>query len=259
MSTLALPKSSKPTIVIAIAMFCVAFVAVALHPGRSPWLAIAAFGLSGFLADMFTAFAHFGFDYVFPDEMPILGPIAREFREHHDSPTLDPKDYVVNLSKGAYASLPASILVFGLTFCLPSGPGAFFALATLLSMSAWGFFFHQIHSYSHMGSILPPEEFNARVAQIARLPTPAEQIREFGRLFETVPINPVIRLLQRARIILNPEVHNLHHIAFGTDFSSVNGWADPVVNVVLRPIARRLKAKAQAEQRAERQRHELHA
>ena len=47
------------------------------------------FSGSGFLGDLFTGFAHFGFDYVFPDKMPILGPVAKEFRQHHDRPTLD--------------------------------------------------------------------------------------------------------------------------------------------------------------------------
>jgi len=178
--------------------------------------------------------------------MPILGPIAREFREHHDCPTLDPKDYVVNLTKGAYCSLPVALLVYALCLTLPADGISFFIEATLLGMSFWAFFFHQIHSYAHMGSRLSPDEFNARVAQISRLPTKAVQIREFGKLFETVPIPPVIRFLQRYRIILNPEVHNLHHISFETDFSSVNGWADPVINVVLRPIARRMKAKLEA-------------
>lgn len=245
MAPLALPKSSKSAIVASIAVFAAALWSVSVHGGRSPWLAIAAFLLSGFLADMFTAFAHFGFDYVFPEDMPILGPVAREFREHHQAPTLDPKDYVVNLSKGAYCCLPVSAIVLGLGGLLAPTATSFFGLAVLLGMAFWAFFFHQIHSYAHMGSCLAPAEFNARVAQISRLPSKAARIQEFGKLFETVPIPPVIRFLQRYRIILNPEVHNLHHISFETDFSSVNGWADPVINFALRRIARRIKAKAQ--------------
>jgi hypothetical protein len=113
-------------------------------------------------------------------------------------------------------------------------------------MSFWAFFFHQIHSYAHMGSALPPEEFNRRVAQIRQLPSEVQQMREFERLFETVPIHPFVRFLQKRRIILNPSVHNLHHVSFESDFSSVNGWADPVTNLLLRPIARRMKVRPQA-------------
>jgi hypothetical protein len=246
MAPLALPKSSKSAIVGSLVVFAIAAWGVATHGGARLDLAVLAFLLSGFLADLFTAFAHFGFDYVFPEQMPILGPVAREFREHHQRPTLDPKDYVVNLSKGAYCSLPVAIVAFVLSRSFPAGGASFFIAATFLGMSLWAFFFHQIHSYAHMGACLSPDQFNARVAEISRLPTKAAQIQAFGRLFEKVPIPPVIRVLQRLRIILNPEVHNLHHVAFETDFSSVNGWADPLVNIILRPIARRLKAKAAA-------------
>jgi Lipid desaturase domain len=245
MATLALPKSSKPTIVASMVLFVLALASVSSHGGRNVWLAIAAFLISGFLADLFTALAHFGFDYVFPEDMPILGPVAREFREHHQRPTLDPKDYVVNLSKGAYCCLPVTLIVLALGAVLPPTGLSFFILALLLGMGFWAFFFHQIHSYAHMGACLAPEEFNARVLLISGLPTKAAQIEEFGKLFEKVPIPPVIRFLQRYRIILNPEVHNLHHVFFETDFSSVNGWADPVVNFALRRIARRMKQKAE--------------
>jgi hypothetical protein len=122
---------------------------------------------------------------------------------------------------------------------------SFLIVATLLGLSLWALFFHQIHSYAHMGSCLSPDEFKLRVTQISQLPTQAAQIQEFERLFETVPIPPVIRFLQRCRLILNPRKHNLHHISFETDFSSVNGWSDPFANLMLRPIARRLKARSQ--------------
>jgi hypothetical protein len=240
---LALPQSSKPTVVLSVLTFAVALVWVGASPGRSVVLAIVALAVSGFIADLFTAFAHFGFDYVFPEGMPILGPVAKEFREHHEWPTLDPKDYLVNLSKGAYCSLPVTIVVLGLGYALPANSVSFFILATLLGASFWGFFFHQIHSYAHMGSHLSPNEFKSRVAQISQLSSKAQQIREFRELFDEVPIPPAIRLLQKYRIILNPEVHNVHHVAFETDFSSVNGWADPIANLILRPIARRLKEK----------------
>jgi Lipid desaturase domain len=245
MSTLELPKSSKIVIVISIIAFAIACYCVALHGGRNPWLVLVAFFVSGFVGDLFTGFAHFGFDYVFPENMPILGPVAKEFREHHDCPTLDPKDYVVNFTKGGYPSLPLSLAAAICAATLPGDRTSFLIAATLLGLSLWALFFHQIHSYAHMGSCLSPDEFKARVTQISRLPTQAAQIQEFERLFETVPIPPAIRFLQRCRLILNPRKHNLHHISFETDFSSVNGWSDPFANLLLRPIARRLKARSQ--------------
>jgi hypothetical protein len=66
-SPLALPKSSKTAIVLAVAAFVCALYAVGFHEARDPWLALGAIVISGFFADFFTAIAHFGFDYVFPD------------------------------------------------------------------------------------------------------------------------------------------------------------------------------------------------
>jgi hypothetical protein len=243
MATLALPKTSKLTVVGALIAFGFALRSVQTQDAASLWLALLAFAVSGFLADLFTAFAHFGFDYIWPDHIPILGPVAKEFREHHDCPTLDPADYVENLSKGAYCSLPLSLLVLVLSESGAYGPIGFFALAILLGMSIWAFFFHQIHSYAHMGRCLDPEDFKHRVREISGLTNRQEQISEFEKLFVSVPIPHAIRLLQRFQLILDPKKHNFHHICFETDFSSVNGWSDPLANLVLRPFARRMKSR----------------
>jgi hypothetical protein len=244
--TIELPKSSKPIVLFAVAALTAAAYSVAGHRSADIRLVLLAVLVSGYLADLFTGMMHFGFDYVFPDEMPILGPIAVEFRQHHTRPTLDPSNYVVNLTKGAYGSIPLALLICFLARDPQGGEISFFVIATLFGMSLWGFFFHQIHSYAHMGSLLAPEIFSARVAQIAHLPHKQEQIREFDRLFKDVPIPPVIRFLQDQRILLNPGVHNLHHLSFETDFSSVNGWSDPLMNWIYAPIARRIKAKQRA-------------
>jgi hypothetical protein len=242
MSTLELPRSSRVFVAITAAVAAVAAVQVAQHQDRSVLLFVVAFFVSGFLADAFTGLAHFCFDYVFPYWVPIFGPIAKEFREHHEYPTLDPSNYAENLTKGSYASLPVSLIVLYLSFRHPSGSIWFLATATLSGISIWAFFFHQIHSYAHMGSILPPEELHACIARIRLLPSTDEQVREFASLFEAVPIPLPIRVLQRCRIILNPATHNLHHVLFESDFSSVNGWSDPLLNFVLAPVARRKKA-----------------
>jgi hypothetical protein len=245
MSTLELPKSSKILVAISVMLIVIAAGRIVDHQSANLLLLVPALFLSGFLADAFTALAHFGFDYVFPEKMPILGPIAREFREHHEYPTLDPSNYVENLTKGSYCSSVLSLLVFYLADAFPSGELWFLIIATFFGMSIWAFFFHQIHSYAHMGSILPPEELHACIARIRLLPSSAQQVEEFSKLFGAVPIPPMIRILQRHRIILNPKAHNLHHVLFESDFSSVNGWSDPVLNPVLGPIARRKKAAAQ--------------
>lgn len=205
-------------------------------------LFLVAFVVSAFLADLFTGVSHFCFDYVFPEETPLFGPIAREFRNHHDRPTLDPKNYVVNLTKGAYCSAPLSALAI---WAAVSSSGSFgdFLAAVLLGMSFWGFFFHQIHSYSHMGACLSADDYLLDIQRISAMREAEEQKAEFKKLFDEAPIPAPIRFLQRSRIILNPETHNLHHIRFESDFSSVNGWSDPVLNWFLGPIARRMKQR----------------
>jgi hypothetical protein len=242
---IALPAASKTAIFFAITLLIIDLYLVGSHEGMDLSLALGAFLLSGIAADFFTALAHFGFDYVFPAHLPILGPVAKEFREHHDCPTLDPEDYVVNFSKGAYCSLPLTLAVLILANTFDQNWFSFTILATLLGMGFWGFFFHQIHSYAHMGSTLPPKEFNRRALELAKLPNAADQVRGFDELFQTVDIHPLIRLLQRCRLLLNPGVHNLHHIGFESHFSSVNGWSDPLANLILRPLSRRMKAKMQ--------------
>ena len=62
MSTLELPKSSKTVVVVSIVAFSIACACVASHGGRNPWLVLVAFLVSGFVGDLFTGFAHFGFD-----------------------------------------------------------------------------------------------------------------------------------------------------------------------------------------------------
>ncbi|MEY9750140.1 hypothetical protein ABIF65_009514 [Bradyrhizobium japonicum] len=249
-STLELPKEFKALVVLAGGAVVLAAILTVCRADAGIGYVIPAFFISGFLADAFTGLAHFCFDYVFPESIPIFGPIAREFREHHEYPTLDPSNYIENLTKGAYASLPTTALTVWAAYELPVGAVSFVVVATLLGMSLWALLFHQIHSYAHMGSILPPEELHARVVEIRRLESHSEKVREFAKLFEAVPIPPVVRFLQRYRLILNPSTHNLHHVLFESDFSSVNGWSDPVLNFVLRPIARRRKAAMEMETRA---------
>lgn len=243
MATLELPQASRPIIVLGILLLVWALVVLLRSDHLTILTAIALFFLSGFFADMLTAFFHFGFDYVFPYKMPVLGPIAREFREHHEAPTLDPSSYVVNLTKGAYASIPLALLGICVASFTADTFAMFLVTGTIIGMSVWALFFHQIHAYAHMGSSLAPEEFNARAAEIATLEDRTAQIRQFNELFDTVPIPRVIRLLQRCRVLLNPAIHNLHHIRFESDFSSVNGWSDPVTNPLFEVIARFYKAR----------------
>jgi hypothetical protein len=246
MAVLALPRRSAPVVLLAsgLSLGLAAWFAFEVRPAWWMWPLI--FVLSGFLADALTGLAHFGFDYVFPWDMPILGPISREFNEHHEAPALDPGNIVDNLTKGAYASLLASAIALSLAPVLPGSPAGDVAFGVAVALSGWTLLFHQMHSYAHMGSVLPSEVFRARVADIAQMPDLGARKRALRALFREVPIPPGLRFLQTVGLTLNPERHNLHHIDFESDFSSVNGWSDPVLNPVLGPLARWCKARRAA-------------
>jgi len=242
MPVLTLPKSSKTVVLVCITVQILALYAVARHPQRSLALSLIAFFAGGFLTDLISGLAHFGFDYIWPAHIPILGPIAVEFRQHHEDPTLDPSALLTNFTKGAYGALPFALISWLATEVSGATATSFLLVASSFAISLWMLGFHQIHAYAHMGSHLPPEVFNRAVAEISQLPT-RQQKTEFAKLFQSVGIPRVVRWLQRCHLFLRPEVHWQHHLSFESDFSSVNGWSDPVMNILYRPIARRKKAE----------------
>jgi len=246
MKVLALPRSSKALIVVCVAVQAFALFAIVDCYHHSLWLWVVtlfvAFFIGGFITDLLSGLFHFGFDYVWPPNFPIMGPIAVEFQQHHKTPTLDPSAILINMSKGAYAALPLSIITCIVATRSKDTATTFLVVASLMATSLWMLGFHQIHAYAHMGSHLSPEDFNRAVAEISRLPV-QQQKKEFAKLFENVGIPRFIRYLQRCRLFLRPEVHWQHHQSFESDFSSVNGWSDPLMNYIYGPVARRKKAK----------------
>jgi hypothetical protein len=242
MNVFALPYRSPATVFSVVALQAVALQFVVRHEHRSLWLAVVAFFIAGFVTDLISGLAHFGFDYVWPSWMPVLGPVADEFKQHHEDPTLDPSALMTNFTKAGYGALPFAVAAV-LVSARSSGTALSFLIeATVLATSIWMLGFHQIHSYAHMGETLSSADFNRAVAEINRLPSRRQQKAEFAKLFESLGIPPVVRFLQRWGLFLRPEVHWRHHASYESDFSSVNGWSDPVTNWIYGPIARRRKA-----------------
>ncbi len=243
MEVLTLPKSSRVVVATCFVAQAFALYAVASHNQRGLWLSVVAFFAGGFITDLISGLFHFGFDYVWPPRTPIMGPISIEFQEHHTTPILDPSALVPNLTRGSYGALPFALAALAVAAKSADTSAGFLAAATVMSASIWMLGFHQIHSYTHMGSSMSAEEFNRAVAEISRLDSRRRQEEEFVKLFDRVGIPPFVRFLQRSRIFLRPELHWRHHIYYETDFSSVNGWSDPLMNLLYKPIARRKKAK----------------
>lgn len=243
MSVPALPGRSVPVIAAALIGILGTGADLLIRGEITPLGFVAALVISGLLADAITALAHFSFDYIFPYDFPIFGPIARGFNEHHEEPSLDPKDKVENFTLGAYGS--CAISAVSLVFILFSDHGPLSSLFLLLLwfLAIWGLLFHHLHSYAHMGSLMDPRIFNAEILRISRLDCKRDRKAALRELFDSIPIPRVIRILQRLRLTLEPGRHNLHHIHFESDFSSVNGWSDPLLNPILGPAARYFKAK----------------
>jgi hypothetical protein len=240
MSVLKLSHESRVTVFLCLlAQICALIYLIKLNT-YSISLVVIAFFLSGFITDLVTGLAHFSFDYIWPDNFPIFGPISVEFRAHHERPTLDPSAVLTNLTMGAYVALPFAIITIGSAVVLPKTAVSFLIVATLMGISLWMLGFHQIHSYAHMGSNLSPDEFNQAVVKISQLPD-EKQHPEFAKLFQTVGIPPLVRFLQRSRLFLRPEIHWKHHIKFESDFSSLNGWSDPLMNWIYQPISQKKK------------------
>lgn len=243
MSVPTLPSRSISAIVAALTGISVTALDLLIRGDMTLLGLIAALALSGLLADAITALAHFSFDYIFPYNFPIFGPIAQGFNEHHEEPSLDPKDRIQNFTLGAYGSCAISCVSLGFILFSDHGPLSSFVLTLLLLLAIWGLLFHHLHSYAHMGSILDPQLFTREIERISRIEGKKARKAALRQLFDTVPIPRFIRILQRLRLTLEPGRHNLHHIHFESDFSSVNGWSDPLLNPILGPAARYFKAK----------------
>jgi Lipid desaturase domain len=243
MSIVSLPNESKGIVVTCFVLQIVALDVLLRVPFGSHWLFLpASFLIAGFLTDLISGFAHFSFDYLWSPKVPVFGPISVDFRRHHEDPTLDPSAKLTNFTKGAYGAAPLAIAAILAASASGGSVAAFLVDTTLFLMSVWMLGFHQIHSYAHMGSLLLPQEFNSAVATIASLPSAREQRREFAKLFRSLGVPPLVRILQRCRLFLRPEIHWQHHKSFETDFSSVNGWSDPLMNGIYRRWTLRRKA-----------------
>lgn len=237
-----IPRSSYFVIAICLAIQARIIYLTFYHPGFSILITAMALILATYVADLITSIFHFGFDYVWPDEFPVMGPLSVEFREHHEAPELDPSELKTNFTKGSYMGILFGVFAWLVGELSYAGGVHYFLLSTLTGISIWGIFFHQVHSYSHMGKAISPEEFNAVVERISKLPA-SERKKSFAILFERAGIPRHIRFLQRIGLILRPEVHWQHHHSFESHFSSLNGLSDPLTNIFFGPLARAKKKR----------------
>lgn len=162
-----------------------------------PWIAVAViFGLLA--ADFISGFVHWLGDTWGSIDMPVLGKaFIRPFREHHVDPkAITRHDFFETNGNNCFVSLPVvALTAFG---PLPAGSAGTFTATFLVAMVIWVFLTNQIHKWSHMDA--PP-------AWIAAM--------------------------QRMRLILPPDHHQIHHTApYHRYYCITNGWMNPVLEKI---------------------------
>ncbi|MCG6168991.1 fatty acid desaturase family protein [Leptospira sp. FAT2] len=159
------------------------------------WAVPAVIFLSWLGADFVSGLVHFLGDSIGSENTPVLGPaFIFPFRDHH----VDPKgitrhDFIETNGNNCLVSLP--ILVYYVFFWESAGVfSSLFALFWFFLL--WGIFAtNQIHKWAHQDSPLP-----------------------------------VIKILQKYKLILGPEHHKVHHTApHDTYFCITTGWLNPIL------------------------------
>ncbi len=152
--------------------------------------------LTGFLlADFISGFFHWFFDTWFSPETPYIGrAFVRTFREHHVDPTAITRHDFVETNG---SNILAGGVLVGVGHFFAEAEGAFAAVSLLFA----GLFMSitsQVHKWAHA---------------------------------ERVP--KLVRLLQRARLILTKQAHARHHMApFDRAYCITSGWLNATLHYV---------------------------
>src|ERR1700682_3105646 len=160
--------------VYAAAMFWLAL-RLAPRTAANPWLALSAFMLGFVAADFISGFVHWAADTWGTPEWPIIGKaLIRPFREHHvDQKEITRHDFVETNGNNCFISIaPAA----GAALLPVHGAGWFFLSVMTFALCFAIFGTNQFHKWSHLDE--PPQ---------------------------------MVRLLQRANLVLPPEHHAVHH------------------------------------------------
>ena len=155
---------------------------------EKPFLAISALMLGFVAADFLSGFVHWAADTWGTAEWPIIGKaLIRPFREHHvDQKEITRHDFVETNGNNCFISLPSATCAA----LLPDGTVWFFLATMTFSLCLAIFGTNQFHKWAHTDE--PPR---------------------------------IVRLLQRASLILPPEHHAVHHTApYAKYYCITVGW-----------------------------------
>jgi hypothetical protein len=157
---------------------------------------VVAFLLSSVLADFISGFVHWAADTWGTAQWPIVGPaLIGPFREHHiDKKGITRHDFAETNGNNCLVSIPVLVALFFIPH-LENPMGSFF-FALFLGLTSWIFMTNQFHKWSHE---------------------------------DNVPW--VIDVLQKSRLILPRDHHDLHHqYPFTKNYCITTGWMNPILN-----------------------------
>ena len=180
-----------------LALACLAFRICHAVAGARGLFYVATTALGGYLvADFLSGFVHWAGDTIGDQNTPIFGPnFVTPFRYHH----VDPKDITRHdfiETNGNNCIVVAPILAL-LLLVTPKTTGWFFYLCAVMAFTSWFIFCtNQFHKWAHDDN-----------------PT------------------RLVRMLQRAGLILSPEHHAIHHASpQDKSYCITVGWMNPVLD-----------------------------
>ena len=169
-----------------------------LSQAGAEWLAIPGALLGLVFGDFVTGLVHWAADTYGEEGTPVIGrSLVRPFRVHHVRPQEICEHGVVE-TVGNTCILAAPLLALFIVAAAYARTSAALAFALFTAVATVGLTVatNQFHKWAHQ---------------------------------EEVP--RLVRLLQRAGIILSPEHHRTHHAApFESSYAITNGWLNPLLN-----------------------------
>ena len=163
------------------------------------WWAILAFPIAHLSGDLVSGFVHWAADTYGSEDTPVVGQsLIKPFRLHH----LYPRDICVHnlvttVGNTCILAVPVLALCLYVLWITEHGLLAFIILCTTL-MAAATVATNLFHKWAH-------QESNSKG----------------------------VRLLQRMRLVLDPEHHQLHHSRpFDKHYCITNGWLNPLLNKI---------------------------
>lgn len=178
---------------------CVYFSVNRLYELELLWLVVLAIPIAHLSGDLVSGFVHWAADTYGSENTPVVGQsLIKPFRMHH----LYPRDICVHnlvstVGNTCILAVPVLALCLYLLWITDHGLLAFIILCTTL-MAAATVATNLFHKWAHQES-------------------PSKGIR----------------LLQRMRLVLDPDHHQLHHTQpFDKHYCITNGWLNPLLNKI---------------------------